>query len=71
MNINERWFKLFDQKITRLSQLIAVLESDDVPEGTFITTSKDEVNPTPQFDLISEGLVRHIRLNISGETDDD
>jgi hypothetical protein len=67
LRINDRWFNLYDQKIRRLEQLIAVMESDDVTDGSLIRLADAAPGMLPQFDMIAFGKDR-IQRTISKRT---
>ena len=53
LKIDPRWMKLFDQKIVRLEQLVTILESEEVVDGSPVFLS--ESNNLPQFDPVAFG----------------
>ncbi len=58
LSINDRWFTLYDQKIERLEQLVAVMESDDVADGSLIRLADAAPEMLPQFDMTAFGKDR-------------
>ena len=53
LRASPRWMETFDRKIARLEQLVAILESADVVDGSPILVAK--MAPTPQFDPVAPG----------------
>ena len=60
LNVSNRWMETFDKKISRLEQLIAVLENDDVVDGSPVRMA--DVAELPQFDPVAPGKSRASRL---------
>ncbi len=58
LRINDRWFALYEIKIERLEQLVAVMESDDVADGSLIRLADAEPEMLPQFDMTAFGKDR-------------
>lgn len=71
LRASARWMENFDRKIARLEQLIAILESDDVLDGSPVLVAK--VVPIPQFDPVEPGksLVRTRTIPDRSETSDE
>lgn len=57
--IKDRWLALFDKKIARLEELIAILESSDVEDGAAIRLADAGPEVLPQFDMTAFGKARH------------
>ncbi|AXQ95402.1 hypothetical protein LV780_18880 [Cereibacter azotoformans] len=53
LRASPRWMETFDRKIARLEQLIAILESADVVDGSPVLVAR--MGPTPQFDPVAPG----------------
>lgn len=71
LRASARWMESFDRKIARLEQLIAILESDDVLDGSPVLVAK--VVPVPQFDPVEPGkaLARTRTIPDRSETSDE
>lgn len=57
--VKDRWLDLFAKKIARLEELIAILESSDVEDGTAIQNGRTGPELLPQFDMTAFGKSRH------------
>lgn len=57
--VKERWLDLFERKIARLEELIGILESEDVADGTAVRNADAGPERLPQFDLIAFGKARN------------
>ena len=64
MTMKGAWLELFDRKIARLEQLVAVLRSDDVVEGSFVAMAG--LPGIPQFDPVLPGKQLASREEIAG-----
>lgn len=53
LRASPRWMETFDRKIARLEQLVAILESADVVDGSPVMVAR--LGPTPQFDSVEPG----------------
>ncbi|RWR25703.1 hypothetical protein D2T29_21750 [Sinirhodobacter populi] len=53
LRVTSRWIDLFDRKIARLEQLVIILESDDIVEGSPVIFAR--IAHLPQFDPIAPG----------------
>lgn len=71
LRASPRWMESFDRKIERLEQLVAILESEDIVDGSPVLMGKME--QLPQFDPIGPGKERalsgHLRKDDEGQAD--
>lgn len=56
LRASPRWMDLFDRKIARLEELVRILESDDVIDGSAVLMA--DVAQLPQFDPVGPGKAR-------------
>lgn len=55
-----RWMEIFDRKIARLEELVRILESDDVIDGSAVRLA--DVAMLPQFDPVAPGKLLSTKL---------
>jgi len=68
LRVNVRWMNSFNQKIERLEQLISILESEQVVDGSFVMIS--DMLDLPQYSPIQDAISKEVKsLKKSNEHD--
>jgi hypothetical protein len=62
LSASPRWMGLFDRKIARLEELVRILESDDVIDGSAVLMA--DVAQLPQFDPVTPGKARSVAISM-------
>lgn len=56
--VKERWLNLFESKIARLEELISILESEEIEDGSAVRNADAGPERLPQFDITAFGKAR-------------
>jgi hypothetical protein len=62
LRASPRWMETFDRKIARLEELVRILESDDVIDGSAVLMA--DVAQLPQFDPVAPGKARSAAISM-------